>query len=99
MKKTLILGMILSVAMIGCKPCSDLEAKICADLGSKCEKWKSMGKPGVPSEDQDQYRSGRRKLVGVILESVGLMERNAQACQGISSNYDALIVPLKKSVE
>ncbi|EMY76846.1 hypothetical protein LEP1GSC060_3165 [Leptospira weilii serovar Ranarum str. ICFT] len=58
-----------------------------------------MGKPGVPSEDQDQYRSGRRKLVGVILESVGLMERNAQACQGISSNYDALIVPLKKSVE
>ncbi|EMF98286.1 hypothetical protein LEP1GSC123_1750 [Leptospira borgpetersenii str. 200701203] len=58
-----------------------------------------MGKPGLPTEDQDQYRSGRRKLVGILLESVGLMERNAQACEGLSSNYDALIVPLKKSME
>ncbi|EMS90040.1 putative lipoprotein [Leptospira noguchii str. Cascata] len=38
MKKTLILGIILSLAMIGCKPCSDLEAKIYTDLGAKCEK-------------------------------------------------------------
>ncbi|EMI67277.1 putative lipoprotein [Leptospira noguchii str. Bonito] len=38
MKKTLILGIILSLAMIGCKPCSDLETKICTDLGAKCEK-------------------------------------------------------------
>ncbi|AVV51625.1 MULTISPECIES: hypothetical protein [Leptospira] len=100
MKKILIFGIILSaVVMIGCKPCSDLEAKICADLGEKCEKWKSMGKPGLPSEDQDQYRSGRKKLIGILLESVGLMERNAQACQGLSSNYEALIIPLKKSLE
>ncbi len=48
MKKTLILGIILLMTMIGCKPCSDLEAKICTDLGAKCEKWKSMGKPGLP---------------------------------------------------
>ncbi|AXR63548.1 hypothetical protein [Leptospira mayottensis] len=99
MKKVLIGLILTTVVMIGCKPCSDLEAKICTDLGEKCEKWKSMGKPGVPTEDQDQGRSGRKKLVGILLESVGLMERNAQACQGLSSNYDALIISLKKSVE
>ncbi|ALO27905.1 MULTISPECIES: hypothetical protein [Leptospira] len=99
MKKVLIGLILVMVVMIGCKPCSDLETKICTDLGEKCEKWKSMGKPGLPTEDQDQYRSGRRKLVGILLESVGLMERNAQACEGLSSNYDALIVPLKKSME
>ncbi|WP_016752420.1 hypothetical protein [Leptospira kirschneri] len=99
MKKTLILGIIFSLAMISCKPCSELETKICTDLGAKCEKWKSMGKPGLPPEDQDQYRSGKRKLIGVLLESVDLMERNAQACQGLSSNYEAIISSLKKSVQ
>ncbi|MBM9576567.1 hypothetical protein JWG45_05305 [Leptospira sp. 201903070] len=99
MKKIIISIFLTTVFAAGCKPCSTLEERICIDLGSKCEKWKSLGKPGIPSEDQDEYRSGRKKLVSVVLESLGLIERNAQACQGLSSNYDALIVPIKKALQ
>ncbi|MCG6167060.1 hypothetical protein LFX25_04600 [Leptospira sp. FAT2] len=99
MKKILFLTALLAIGSIGCKPCSDLEARICSDLGPKCEKWKTLGKPGMPSADQDQYRSGRRKLIGVLLESVGLLEANAQVCQGMSSNYDSLIERLKQSIQ
>ncbi|RHX94295.1 hypothetical protein DLM76_09370 [Leptospira yasudae] len=99
MKKLIFLAALLSVGVVGCKPCSDLEARICADLGPKCEKWKALGKPGLPSADQDQYRSGRRKLVAVLLESAGLVEANAQVCQSMSSNYDSLIERLKQSIQ
>ncbi|MBM9499659.1 hypothetical protein JWG44_05270 [Leptospira sp. 201903071] len=99
MKRIIMSVFVLLVLLVGCKPCSDLETKICADLGEKCEKWKSLGKPGLPPEDQDEYRSGRRKLISAVLENVGLLERNAQACQGLSSNYETLIVPIKKAVQ
>ncbi|RHX80880.1 hypothetical protein EHQ05_13990 [Leptospira yasudae] len=99
MKKIIFLAVLFSIGLTGCKPCSDLEARICADLGTKCEKWKVLGKPGLPSADQDQYRSGRRKLVAVLLESAGLVEANAQVCQSMASDYDSLIDRLKRSVQ
>lgn len=95
----IFLTALLSIGVVGCKPCSDLEARICSDLGPKCEKWKALGKPGLFSTDQDQYRSGRRKLVAVLLESLGLVEANAQVCQNMSNNYDSLIDRLKQSIQ
>lgn len=89
--------MATALFFVGCKPCTNLETRICADLGDKCEKWKSMGKPGLPNEEHDQNR--RKKIFTVLAESVGLIEKNAQMCQGLTANYDALIESLKKSVQ
>ncbi|EMF98373.1 putative lipoprotein [Leptospira borgpetersenii str. 200701203] len=44
MKKVLIGLILVMVVMIGCKPCSDLETKICTDLGEKCRKMEKYGK-------------------------------------------------------
>ncbi|TGM53485.1 hypothetical protein [Leptospira adleri] len=97
MKKIWILGTIIALFFVGCKPCSNLEARICSDLGEKCEKWKSLGKPGLPNDSHDENR--RKKLFTVLAESVGLIEKNAQMCQGLTANYDKLIESLKGSVK
>lgn len=74
-----------------------METRICADFGEKCEKWKSLGKPVLPNDSHDENR--RKKLFTVLAESIGLIEENAQMCQGLNANYEKLIESLKGSVK
>ena len=49
-------------AQLGCNNCEKLEEKMCADLGSDCEQWKELGKPGIPEG------RGANKMCGNALD-------------------------------
>lgn len=86
------------LALVGCgKPCTELETRICSDLGADCELWKANGKVGLPdlSSSSSHGRSAARNQIAVAL---GLDEQGGNVCRGISSNYEPVIAGIRAAM-
>lgn len=86
------------LSLVGCrKPCTDLENRVCSDLGADCELWKANGKIGLPdlSSGSSGGRSAARQQIAVAL---GLDEQGGNVCRGIDANYDPVITGIRSAM-
>jgi hypothetical protein len=100
MRKTALrlVPVVALLALAGCrKPCTELENRICSDLGADCELWKANGKIGLPDlgSGSSHGRSAARQQIAVAL---GLDEQGGNVCRGISSNYEPVITGIRTAM-
>ena len=96
-KTTLRLAPVVALlALAGCgKPCTELENRICSDLGADCEVWKAHDKVGFPTGGSHAGgRSGARQRLFV---SLGLAEENGTACKALDNNYEPMIASIRSA--
>ncbi len=95
MRKTALrlVPVIALLALVGCKPCTDLENRVCSDLGADCAVWKAHDKVGFPTGGSHAGgRSGARQRLFVAL---GLTEENGSACKALDNNYEPMIASIR----
>ena len=84
----------LAAGLGGCRPCDDLDERICSDLGPQdCQVWtEKLNKVGSASTSPTRF--GRRTWIRAVF-----MGPNGQACSTQLDMYDETLAAIRTAVQ
>lgn len=94
-------GLFFALGSAGCRPCDDLDARLCTDLGSKdCAVWQNeLDRRGSPSVLEGSSSTGRNMLKGRGLVKDILYGENGELCGRVDATaYSAVLAGVRLEV-